>query len=116
MSKQRRDAVSQVAESLLATETAIDSALSTTAEFVGMMPVARQTARLSAVVGQDAMDQAMQALMALNEARRAIVAAHKALADVHEQIGMGPVAFGALGKKPDASNGFPLRAVHSVAA
>jgi hypothetical protein len=114
MSKQRRDAATAVAQSLFATETAIDGALSKAAEFVGMMPMARQDARLSAVVGQDAMDHAVSAMSALNEARRAIVAAHKALSDVQAQIGLGPVAFGAAGDKPPYT--FALRSVDPIAA
>jgi hypothetical protein len=100
MSKARRDAATKVAESLFETETAIDTALTTAAQFVGTMPVARQHARLSAIVGQEAMDHAVAAMAALNEARRAIVAAHNALSTVQGQIGLGAVAFGASDKPP----------------
>lgn len=114
MSKARKDAAFNVAEQLFATENAIDTALTTAAQFVGTMPVARQHARLSAIVGQEAMDHAVAAMTALNEARRAIVAAHNALSTVQGQIGLGAVAFGAVDKPPYPK--FALRAVEPVAA
>lgn len=115
MSKARRDAAFAVADQLFATENAIDSALTTAAQFVGTMPVARQQARLSAIVGQEALDHAVAAMAALNEARRAIVAAHQALSGVQGQIGLGAVAFGAIDGKPPYPK-FALRAVEPVAA
>jgi hypothetical protein len=114
MSKQRKDAAFAVAHQLFATETAIDSALSTAAQFVGLMPSARQDARLSAIVGQEAMDHAVSAMAALNDARRAIVAAHQALSDVQGQIGLGALNFGAGAEKPPYK--FALRVVEPAAA
>jgi hypothetical protein len=116
MSKARKDAAFTVAEQLFATETAIDTALTTAAQFVGTMPVARQQARLSAIVGQEAMDHGMAAMAALNDARRAIVAAHRALSTVQGQIGLGALAFGGLAEKPPYPEKFALRAVEPVAA
>lgn len=100
MSKQRREAAAHVAQTLFATETAIDGALAQAAQFVGTMPVARQEARLSAVVGQDAMDHAVRAIAALNEARRAVVEAHHALFEVQGKIGLGALNFGGFIDKP----------------
>jgi hypothetical protein len=100
MPRHRKEVAATVAAQLHATERAIDEALTATAGFVGFMPVARMNARLSAVVGQQALDRAMEALARLTEARRAMVEAHNALAEVHGQIGLGPVNFGALGEKP----------------
>jgi hypothetical protein len=57
-------------------------------------------AGLSATVGQDAVDRAMEAMMALTEARRALVAAHEALYDVQRRIGLRELNFGSLGEKP----------------
>jgi len=104
MSKQRREAAQSVAQALFATETAIDSALAKASQFVGVMPMARQDARLSAVVGQEAMDYAVSALSALNEARRAVVSAHNALSAVQGQIGLGALNFGGLAEKPAYPN------------
>jgi hypothetical protein len=100
MSKARKDAAHKVAQTLFQTEAAVDAAIASAAQFVGVMPMARQEARLSAVVGQEAIDRAVEALTALSEARRAIVAAHNALARVQGQIGLAEVNFGSLGKPP----------------
>jgi redox-regulated HSP33 family molecular chaperone len=108
MSKQRREAAHAVAQSLFATELAIDGALAKTAAFVGLMPQARQDARLSAIVGQAAMDHAVKALDALNAARRAIVEAHHALSEVQGQVGLAAVNFGALDEKPPYTPKFSL--------
>jgi hypothetical protein len=119
MSKQRREAANMaanmVAKTLFATETAIDSALSQAAQFVGTMPMARQDARLSAVVGQEAMDHAVKAVAALNDARRAVVAAHNALFDVQGQIGLGAVNFGGFVDKPEYTSTASMPALRSVA-
>jgi hypothetical protein len=100
MPKHRREIAIQVAQSLGASETAIDAALTQVANFVAQMPMARQEAKFAACVGQDAMAQAVAALTALSTAREAMVKAHEALADVRDQFGI-PMGFGALGGKPD---------------
>ena len=100
MPKHRREVAIQVAQSLHASESAIDAALTQVATFVAQMPVARQDAKFAACVGQDAMAQAVAALTALSNAREAMVKAHDALAEVRDQFGI-PVGFGTLGGKPD---------------
>lgn len=110
MPRHRREVAARVAETLYAAETAVDEALARTSEFFGMMPMARQDAQLSAIVGQPALDHAMQALAALTAARREMVAAHQALSDVQGQIGLGAVNFGGLIDKPD----YPPKASLSV--
>lgn len=100
MPRHRREVAETVAAALFESETAIDSALATTAAFLGRMPQARQEARLAARVGQAAIDHASQALAALAEARRQIIAAHEALAEVQGQVGLGAVNFGGLIDKP----------------
>lgn len=99
MPKHRREVAIQVAQSLHASESAIDAALTQVATFVAQMPVARQDAKFAACVGQDAMAQAVAALTALSNAREAMVKAHDALAEVRDQFGI-PMGFGAFGK-PD---------------
>jgi hypothetical protein len=93
MLKERRMAVEQVAKALFEAEDAIDQALSKAAGLTGLMPSVRQQAGLSAIVGQDAVERASQAILALTEARRAIVETHNQLSVAQEQIGMGAVAF-----------------------
>ena len=94
MLKERREVAEQVAGALFEAEAAIDLALSKTAHLTGMMPLLRKQAGASALIGQDAVERATQAIMALAEARRAIVETHKELSVVQGQIGLGAVRMG----------------------
>jgi hypothetical protein len=94
MLKERRMVAEQIAASLFEAEAAIDAALAKTAQLTGVMPALRQKAGLSAIVGQDAVERATQAVMALAEARRAIVETHKELSNAQEQVGLGAVMVG----------------------
>jgi len=91
MLKERRLAAEQVASALFEAETAIDTALAKTAQLTGVMPSLRKMAGASALIGQDAVERASEAIMALAEARRAIVETHKELSVVQGQIGLGAV-------------------------
>lgn len=94
MLKERRMVAEQIASALFEAEAAIDAALSKTAQLTGVMPALRSKAGLSAIVGQDAVERATQAVMALAEARRAIVETHKELSVAQGQAGLGAVALG----------------------
>ena len=94
MLKERRMVAEQVAGALFEAEAAIDAALSKTAHLTGIMPLLRKQAGASALIGQDAVERATQAIMALAEARRAIVETHKELSVVQGQIGLGAVRMG----------------------
>lgn len=101
MLKERRLAAEQVASALFEAETAIDAALVKTAQLTGVMPSLRKMAGASALIGQDAVERASEAIMALAEARRAIVETHKELSFVQGQIGLGAVTLsGEPGEKP----------------
>ena len=101
MLKQRRMVAEQIAGALFEAEAAIDAALAKTAALTGVMPALRQQAGASALIGQDAVERASQAIMALAEARRAIVETHKELSVVQTQIGLGAVKLeGEGGEKP----------------
>ena len=101
MLKERRLAAQQVAGALFEAESAIDAALAKTALLTGVMPQLRKAAGASALIGQDAVERASQAIMALAEARRAIVETHKELSVVQSQIGLGAVKMtGDDGDKP----------------
>lgn len=102
MLKERRLAAETVAEALFAAEKAIDAAIAQTAALAGLMPTSRQHANLSAVVGQDALMGAIETMQALGVARQNIVATHKHLSVAQRDIGLGAVAFGNAGEKPDA--------------
>jgi len=58
------------------------------------MPQLRKEAGASALIGQDAVERASQAIMALADARRAIVETHKELSIAQTQIGLGAVMVG----------------------
>jgi hypothetical protein len=101
MLKERRLAAEQVAGALFEAEAAIDAALAKTALLTGAMPNLRKMAGASALIGQDAVERASEAIMALAEARRAIVETHKELSIVQSQIGLGAVKMaGDMGEKP----------------
>lgn len=119
MLKQRRMVADQIAGALFEAEAAIDAALSKTAALTGIMPSLRKDAGLSALIGQDAVERATQAIMALAEARRAIVETHKELSVAQEQIGLGAIAYGDTDTKPPAAHhrhGETRRRLQTVAA
>jgi hypothetical protein len=91
MLKQRRMVAEQIAGALFEAEHAIDAAIAKTAALTGVMPQLRREAGASALIGQDAVERASQAIMALAEARRAIVETHKELSIAQTQIGLGAV-------------------------
>lgn len=106
MLKQRRMVAEQVAGALFEAETAIDAAICKTAALTGAMPALRKQVGASALIGQDALERATQAIAALAEARRAIVETHKELSVVQTQIGLGAVVMtdpGTGGKPPSMS-------------
>jgi len=102
MLKQRRHIADQVAASLFAAEAAIDAALAKTAQLTGTLPAMRADAGLSALIGQDAVERATEAVAALAQARRAIVETHKELSVAQRQIGLGAVMYGDGEVKPPA--------------
>lgn len=105
MLKQRKDAAEQLAARLFETELATDEAIAKMAELVSFMPVARSRANLSAVVGQDAIVQASQALAAFIEARGHLVETHKRLGETRDQIGLREMALGTQNDKPQILQG-----------
>jgi hypothetical protein len=90
----RARAALKVAESLVALENAIDLAITRAGELTALLPAARVDARLSAIVGQDALDGASMTQSFLVQARRAVVDTHHRLDETREQIGLRPVAIG----------------------
>ncbi len=90
-----------VAARLHAAETAIDAALSETAQLAALLPAARSEAYLSAVTGQRAFDGAAASIGALTEARARIVETHNALAALARKMGLDTAAVGILDKPED---------------
>jgi hypothetical protein len=94
MPRLRQEVAQKVADRLFAAEAAIDIALTRAAELTAAMPAARTEARLSAIVGQAALDRAAEAFTALVEARRRIVETHESLDQARSQMGLREVAAG----------------------
>lgn len=103
MLKQRRLVADQVAAALFDAERAIDAALAKTAGLTGMMPGLRSQAGISALIGQDAVERASEAIAALAQARRSIVETHKQLSVAQQEMGLGAVAYGESEPKPTGS-------------
>ena len=116
MLKERRKATEQVTHVLHEAEAAIDAALSKTAALAGAIPVALVEAKLSTLYCQDAVERVTDSIAALAQARRGIVEAHKELAVVKQQIGLGAVAFGDPGGKPPNPTVTGRRSLQAVAA
>jgi hypothetical protein len=104
MSNRRLEIARQVADQLFAAEAAIDTALAQTATLAGLMPAIRADARLSALMGQGAIERAIEAISALGQARRSIVETHKQLSITQKQMGLGTVNFGGLVDKPESAS------------
>lgn len=112
MLKQRRMVAEQIAGALFEAEHAIDAAIAKTAALTGVMPSLRCEAGASALIGQDAVERASQAIMALAEARRAIVETHKELSIAQTQMGLGAVTMtdpGSGEKPPLLAQGEPVQ-------
>ena len=120
MLKQRRMAAEHVAGALFDAEAAIDEAITKAATLTGVMPLLRKQAGASALIGQDALERATAAMMALAEARRAIVDTHRELSVVQKQIGLGAVRMGGdPGEKPppiEREGDVPMRQIREVRA
>lgn len=101
MLKERRMVAEQIAGALFEAEAAIDAAIAKTAHLTGVMPSLRRQAGASALIGQDAVERASQAIVALAEARRAIVETHKELSVAQGQMGLGAVKITAGGDPGD---------------
>jgi hypothetical protein len=116
MLNDRLEIARQVADQLFAAEAAIDAALAQTATLAGMMPAVRADARLSALMGQGAIERAIETMTALGQARRSIVETHKQLSITQKQMGLGPVNFGGLVDKPASASAVPHLAPVASAA
>jgi hypothetical protein len=100
MRKERVDAVEAVAAKLFAVEAAIDAAIGMAAELGTVMVEARTKAKLSALMGQDALEHATGSLARLVEARCKIVETHSALDHLKSELGLRTLAFGGGMQKP----------------
>jgi len=114
MLNERRAAARKVAANLFALEEALDIALAQAGGLAAVLPAARAEARVSAVVGQDAIGSTAEALALLVQARAKVIEAHHHLQETRVQLGLREVSVGDLLPKPAAASAEdrqPLRAV-----
>lgn len=114
MPKLRIQTVQSVIDQLNAAEFGVDQAFTEVATFNALLPQARQKAHLAVEVGQEALEHAGDALQHVLRARAAMVAAHKALADVKTDMGLDTVSFGGLAPKPKSARTSMLKAVEAA--
>jgi hypothetical protein len=115
MLRDRQQAAQKVADRLFAVENAIDTAVRCAAELNASMPEARAGARLSAVIGQEALDQAAEAFALLVQARRAMVETHHKLEETRIQIGLREVSMGDTDPKDEPMTARDRRHIRAVA-
>lgn len=116
MADERIFVVRKVANQLFAVENAIDQALADAADLAAALPRARTEAKLSAVMGQNVLDSAVDVIASLNTARRNIVEMHRHLDETKAQMGLRQVAFGGGMIKPIDMKATPLTVVKTEAA
>jgi hypothetical protein len=103
MLNQRLTAARSVAEDLFKFEAAVDDAISLGSQLSSCLMTARRDAKLSAVIGQDALDGVIRTLSTIVAARRELIEAHHQLKTVADEIGLRSVAFGDNLKPPAIS-------------
>ncbi|MDF0545001.1 MULTISPECIES: hypothetical protein [Sphingobium] len=114
MRAQRQSIAKHVAERLFAAEEAIDIAAARIAELNAALPIARLDARLSAMIGQDAIQSSASAMLLMAETRQKIVTTHANLKQASDAIGLPETSYGDLLKVASAGTrpeGQHLRAV-----
>jgi hypothetical protein len=84
----RRIVAERLANHLFNTEEAVDTTLALMGDLIAAMPRARLEAGLAAGVGQQAVDRVLEAASGMATARRSLIAAHEALAQAKDQIGL----------------------------
>lgn len=85
---------------LATAEDSVDTALGDTAMLAAELGRLRRTAKLSLVLGQEAVDEVIEAVGRLNDARRALVRAHNRLSEVKDKVAPGAIHLnGSLGDK-----------------
>lgn len=106
-----------VATRLFAAEEAIDAAFNKAADLASFIPVARQEVRVSAEVGQDAIELLIGSMQMLGEARKRMIEAHGALARTQTAARLAPRNFGGFVDKPRyAAHGLTVVAADRLAA
>ena len=104
----RNEIAKGVADKLFATEDSVDMAMVRASQLLETMITARQTLRVSATTGEVDQARVAEAISALSEARRAVMAAHGALASVQQKMGIVDTAVGPLEKPGQGVQGLRI--------
>ena len=99
----RSEAALAGAQQLIKAENAIDGALREAGALVTLLPSLRLEAGLSALHGPTVMHEIGDAIMALANARGALIKAHASLDTVRDQIGCRTRGAGELDKPPEVT-------------
>jgi hypothetical protein len=107
---ERVEAATRVAEALYMTEAALDDAFGRMAALLGTVTQARQDARWSILVGQDAVNEIAAALPEMTAVRDRLIAAHRRLDRWQKRMGVEVTGIGE-DKPPGNAEVAPLVAV-----
>ncbi len=94
MRQQRFAVATKVAKELFEAEAAVDQALASLAQLQAVLPKARMTANLSAVMGQDVVEAVSRSLTTIVRVRRDMVEVHGKLDELKTGIGLREMAVG----------------------
>lgn len=100
MRQERIAAATMVAKNLFEAEEAIDIAIAKIGSLQSSIPTARLQAKLSGVMGQDAMRGTSECLSSLVQARGRIIDVHGNLDDLKSEMGLRTLAMGGGMLKP----------------
>lgn len=99
----KNEVAKNVASKLIGTERAVDDAMVQASQLLEAMIVARRELNYAGPVGEVAQARVAEAIGALSESRRAVMAAHAALEDVRKSMNIPQTAVGDAGDKPPQS-------------
>jgi len=93
----------EIARSIHDTENSIEAAAAKTAELICALPRMKSAAGLTALHGQEVLEDASALLAILTQSRRKAMELHRKLELTQKQIGLDHVAFGPGGKPADTA-------------
>ena len=107
------EVVKSVAEKLYAAEDAVDEAMIRNTQLLESIVEGRRQLGVAATTAELAQTRVAEAIAALSEARRAVMAAHAGLKNVQQKLGVDDNEFGPMDKpadeKPERPNVASLR-------
>lgn len=99
LKKRRREVAADVARKLYAAENDTDTALTSTAELMAMLPAARKDSRFAAQEVHDALVRITASWDAMIVARGEMIASHHALTETSDRFDLSETGWGGLGEK-----------------